>query len=95
MTHKCELEEFYASVLCAPVEASHCWQMSVHSLVEYGIRRKCGSWIPQWCLCVSVGFNEGFLSPAVSRRPTETQPLTITGCCIAAWTEAAPEHATV
>lgn len=32
---------------------------------------------------------------AVSRRPTETQVLTITGCCVAAWTGAASEHATV
>lgn len=83
MTHNGELKEFHASVLCAPAEVSHCGRMNVRPLVEYVSRRKCAEWIPQSCLCVcvSVGFNEGFTA-AASRRPTETQPSQLQGVAL-------------
>lgn len=40
------------------------------------------------CMCVSVGFNEGFYCCCESAADRNAA-LTITGCYIAAWTEAA------
>lgn len=43
-------------------------------------------WIPQPCLCMLVGFNEGF-SGAVSQWLTKVQPSQLQGVAGASWIE--------
>lgn len=60
---------------------SYCGGINVQLLVGYVSLMNYMEWIPQPCLCMLVGFNEGFTA-AVSQWLTEMQPSQLQGVAL-------------